>query len=152
MVMKYSELYREARKALLEIEPAHQAGVTARELLSFVSGKSAAELLADGEKYADGKVNQQEIDDVLWNDGKLSEVYNASAGKMKIALRETNPERQKQYIYEASYGKYYDKYAAMCGMVYLGRQWQKGGISRLKELFHQGYHGFAAKSTDLDVY
>ena len=58
MVMKYSELYRQARKALLEIEPAHQAGVTARELLSFVSGKSAAELLADGEKYADGKVVQ----------------------------------------------------------------------------------------------
>ena len=58
MVMKYSELYRQARKALLEIEPAHQAGITARELLSFVSGKSAAELLADGEKYADGKVVQ----------------------------------------------------------------------------------------------
>ena len=58
MVMKYSELYRQARKALLEIEPAHQAGVTARELLSFVSGKTAAELLADGEKYADGRVVQ----------------------------------------------------------------------------------------------
>ena len=58
MVMKYSELYRQARKALLEIEPAHQAGVTARELLCFVSGKTAAELLADGEKYADGRVVQ----------------------------------------------------------------------------------------------
>lgn len=58
MVMKYSELYRQARKALLDIEPAHQAGVTARELLSFVSGKTAAELLADGEKYADGRVVQ----------------------------------------------------------------------------------------------
>ena len=58
MVMKYSELYRQARKALLDIEPAQQAGVTARELLSFVSGKTAAELLADGEKYADGKVVQ----------------------------------------------------------------------------------------------
>ena len=58
MVMKYSELYRQARQALLEIEPAHQAGVTARELLCFVSGKTAAELLADGEKYADGRVVQ----------------------------------------------------------------------------------------------
>ena len=58
MVMKYSELYRQARKALLQVEPVHQAGVTARELLSFVSGKSAAELLADGEKYADGRVVQ----------------------------------------------------------------------------------------------
>lgn len=64
MVMKYSELYRQARKALLQIEPAHQAGVTARELLSFVSGKSAAELLADGEKYADGRV-VQELEDAV---------------------------------------------------------------------------------------
>ena len=64
MVMKYSELYRQARKALLEIEPAHQAGVTARELLSFVSGKTAAELLADGEKYADGRVVQA-LDDAV---------------------------------------------------------------------------------------
>ena len=58
MVMKYSELYRQARKALLPIEPAGQAGITARELLSFVSGKSAPELLADGEKYADGRIVQ----------------------------------------------------------------------------------------------
>lgn len=58
MVKKYSELYRDARKALLDVEPAHQAGITARELLQFVSGKSAAELLADGEKFADGSVVQ----------------------------------------------------------------------------------------------
>ena len=64
MVMKYSELYRQARKALLEIEPVHQAGITARELLSFVSGKSAAELLADGEKYADGRIVQA-LEDVV---------------------------------------------------------------------------------------
>ena len=56
MVRKYSELYRDARKALLPIDGPHQAGATARELLQFVSGKSAAELLADGEKYADTSV------------------------------------------------------------------------------------------------
>ena len=53
MVKKYSELYREARKALIPIDGPHQAGVTARELLVLASGKTAAELLADGEKYAD---------------------------------------------------------------------------------------------------
>ena len=58
MVKKYSELYRETRAALLPIDGPHQAASTARELLRFVSGKSAAELLADGEKYADGKVVQ----------------------------------------------------------------------------------------------
>ena len=53
---KYSELYREARKALIPIDGPHQAGSTARELLVLASGKSAAELLADGEKYADTSV------------------------------------------------------------------------------------------------
>ena len=53
---KYSDLYRETRKALLPIDGPHQAGSTARELLQLASGKSAAELLADGEKYADTSV------------------------------------------------------------------------------------------------
>ena len=54
---KYSDLYRETRKALLPIDGPHQAGATARELLQLASGKSAAELLADGEKYADTSVS-----------------------------------------------------------------------------------------------
>lgn len=37
------------------------------------------------------------------------------------------------------------KYACMCGMIYLAKEWQLGGYSRLKELFDQGYHGFARK-------
>ncbi len=57
MVNKYSDLYRETRSALLPIDGPHQAGATARELLRFVSGKSAAELLAVGEKYADPSVS-----------------------------------------------------------------------------------------------
>ena len=56
MVKKYSELYRDARKALLPIDGPHQAGATARELLQFVSGKTPAQLLADGEKYADDRI------------------------------------------------------------------------------------------------
>ena len=57
MVKKYSELYRQTRKALLPIDGPHQAGVTARELLQLASGKSAAELLADGDKFADSSVS-----------------------------------------------------------------------------------------------
>lgn len=47
---------------------------------------------------------------------------------------------------DAHFGNYYDKYAAMCGMIYLGRQWQSGGIGRLKDIFYQGYHDFAIKT------
>lgn len=30
-------------------------------------------------------------------------------------------------------------------MIYLAKEWQLGGYARLKELFDQGYHGFARK-------
>lgn len=93
--------------------------------------------------------NGQEIDTVAWEGEKLTEVYVASAAKMKNALKETSPEKQKQYVYEANFGNYWDKYVAMCALVYLGRQWQSGGIPRLRELFMQGYHGFAAKCAGL---
>ena len=93
--------------------------------------------------------NQQEIDTVKWDGEKLTEVYKNSVTRMKDALQEENPEAQRQYIYEANYGNYYYKYAAMCGMIYLGRQWQSNGASRLKEVFYGGYHGFAAKSADM---
>lgn len=96
--------------------------------------------------------NGQEINTVSWDGEKLTDVYNASVSKMKDALRENSPEKQKQYVYEANFGNYYDKYAAMCGLIYLGRQWQSGGILRLKELFDQGYCGFAARSAGLSPY
>lgn len=91
---------------------------------------------------------QQEIQTVSWNGKKLTELYLRSAEKMKSALREKDPERQKQFVYEANFGDYERKYACMCGMIFLGKQWQKGGVSALKQLFDQGYHGFAEKSTE----
>ena len=87
--------------------------------------------------------NQQEINSVEWE--KLEDIYIQSINKMKLALMETNPQSQEQYIYEANFGNYYDKYACMCGMIYLAKEWQLGGYARLKEVFDQGYHGFARK-------
>lgn len=74
---------------------------------------------------------------------------NISVAKMKAALQEKDPQKQEHNVYEANNGNYYEKYAAMCGMIYLGQQWQSGAISRLKELFDLGYHGFAVKSAGL---
>lgn len=56
MVKKYSDLYLEARHALLPTEEPRQAGILARELLRHVSGKSQEQLIADADKYADGSV------------------------------------------------------------------------------------------------
>lgn len=90
--------------------------------------------------------NGREIDTVSWEGEELTKVYDASVLKMKDALLETSFEKQKRFVYEANFGNYYDKYAAMCGMIYLGREWQNGGVMRLKKLFNEGYHGFASKS------
>lgn len=56
MVMKYSELYLEARRALMAVEDPREAGIQVRQLLVFYSGKSHAQLIADSEKYAQDDV------------------------------------------------------------------------------------------------
>lgn len=42
-----------------------------------------------------------------------------------------------------------DKNADICGMICLARQWQRGSIRRLKELFYEGCRGFASKSAGI---
>lgn len=127
-------------KSFPEIESAEMHGEYTQQLDAITFNEGFAHLVS---------YNQQEINTVLWNDEKLTDVYNASADKMHDALKEKSPEKQKQYVYEANFGNYYSKYACMCGMIYLGRRWQSGGTAELKGLFHQGYRGFAAKSAEL---
>ena len=52
MVKKYSDLYLEARRALLQQEDAATAGMMARNLLAHYSGRSQEEILADRDMYA----------------------------------------------------------------------------------------------------
>lgn len=56
MVKRYSELYLQARQTLLAGMEPREAGIQARQLLAFISGKSHAELIADSEKYAQDDV------------------------------------------------------------------------------------------------
>ncbi len=56
MVKTYSQLYLDARRALLATEDAQAAGVLARNLLCFTSGKTHAQLLADRDKYASEQI------------------------------------------------------------------------------------------------
>ncbi len=58
MVKKYSDLYLDARKALLPVEGQYAANI-AREMLTAASGKSTEEMLADREKYAAETVCQK---------------------------------------------------------------------------------------------
>ena len=127
-------------KCFPDIEAAEMQGEYTQQLDAIAFNEGFAHLVS---------YNQQEIDTVSWNGEKLTEVYNASADKMNAALNEKSVEKQKRYVYEANFGNYYGKYACMCGMIYLGRQWQSGGAAELKKLFQHGYHGFAAKSAGL---
>ena len=56
MVKKYSDLYLEARRALMTQEDAASAGLMARNLLAHYSGKSQEEILANREMYAGEEV------------------------------------------------------------------------------------------------
>ena len=56
MVKTYSQLYLDARRALLEKEDAQMAGMMARSVLSAVSGKTQEALLADRDLYASEEI------------------------------------------------------------------------------------------------
>ena len=71
--------------------------------------------------------------------GVLGDIYVQSKRKMKLALMEINPKSQEQYVNEANFGNYYEKYACMSGMIYLAKELKLGGYARLKALFDQGY-------------
>ena len=52
MVKKLSDLYLEARRALLTQEDEQSAGLIARNLLAFVTGKTQQQVIADRDMYA----------------------------------------------------------------------------------------------------
>lgn len=56
MVKKISDLYLDARRALLSREDADTAAFYARHLLAHVTGKNQAQLLNEKEQYVDGSV------------------------------------------------------------------------------------------------
>ena len=59
MVKTYSQLYLEARKALLATEDLQSAGMLARQLLCYASGKTQEQILANRELYASEDICQQ---------------------------------------------------------------------------------------------
>lgn len=87
-----------------------------------------------------------EIGAGAWKEPELREGAVKSRERMRAALRETEPEVQEQYRREAIFGRYYEKVACMCGMLYLAERWLRGGIPALLEEYQQGYHGFANRS------
>lgn len=59
MVKTYSQLYLDARKAIMATDDMHSAGMTARQLLCHASGKTQEQILADRDLYASEEICRQ---------------------------------------------------------------------------------------------
>jgi len=88
----------------------------------------------------------KDIDMVDWQSKELLTVFGQSREKLKSALAEQDTTKQGQFIYEALYGNYYDKFACMCGMLYLAALWLEGGDIAIKTALNEGYMDFAGKA------
>ena len=90
-----------------------------------------------------------DIDDVNWNEDKLKSVSEKSCNVMKKALSTRDKIEQDMYLKNAVCGSnYYDKFACMCGMFYLAKSYEEGGLKQLKEVFDRGYKGFAGRTVN----
>lgn len=87
----------------------------------------------------------KEIDQVNWHTLELQTIKEKSIKMMKLAIKETDAEKQKYYLEKGTCGKYYDKFICMSGMFYLVSLWEKGGVRKLYQVFLEGYRGFANK-------
>lgn len=90
--------------------------------------------------------NDQEAGAVDWDAAPLRDVLTRSAAAMRSARQETRPAQQQEWLRRAVFGSYYDKYACMCGMLYLARRWQEGGPAHLAAELAAGWQDFAEKT------
>lgn len=63
--------------------------------------------------------------------------------RLALALSETDPALQKQYLLESNTGDYWDKFAAISSMIYLMKH-----IGSLKEIYEAGWRGYAQSIVD----
>lgn len=91
--------------------------------------------------------NDTAIERADWNSDFWKRVERVSREKMREAVAETDPERQRAHLRNGFCGRYEEKYACMCGVLYLVKQWQKSGMDGLKVSFAD-YHGFAEKTIE----
>lgn len=86
-----------------------------------------------------------EISVVDWHSEIICNVWKHSLMQMKQALKCEDRAEQKQYLFAGQCGSYYEKFACMAGMIYLGRVWEQDGVKGLGKIMEQGYQGFARK-------
>lgn len=81
------------------------------------------------------------IDQVNWEDDRLRQAYDSGLELLRKAQAQTDREKQEEALVKGFCGPFYDKYACMCGMMYLADTWKREGKDGLKkELDH--FEGF----------
>ena len=139
-LLSHELMHVQIGQVMPDIEAAEERGSYLEKLDAITFNEGFAHLLSYEIKG---------LETVDWATPAMQEVYTKAQSQMRAALQAQDPARQADFVQKANFGQYTDKYACMCGMIYLGQMWQKGGYPDLKQLFEEGYKGFAAKTLQL---
>lgn len=123
-----------------ELDKVQEAGEYLSKLDAFTFDEGFAHFVS---------YNGLEASEVDWDSEKLRKVWLQSRDDMLAARKESRSGQQEEWLERAIFGHYYDKYACMCGMLYLARCWQEGGITQLAKEFAAGWQGFSEKASFL---
>ena len=73
-------------------------------------------------------------------DNSLADKYRRSKKQLQIALRETNADKQKQYLAYADKGDYWDKYASISGKLFL-----LNNLKSIEDILLSGWNNFTER-------
>lgn len=90
----------------------------------------------------------KDINEVQWDTEEWQGVKEKCRKTMRVALVETDIDKQCEFLNDAICGNYKEKYAAISGMFYLVDYWREKGLVGLEEVFKSGYCGFTKKTAD----
>lgn len=121
--------------------PAVKSGCSSPDYLTQLNACTFNEAFAHLVSY-----QNKDIQAVDWHSGIFENIRQKSRERLICALNEQDEAKRAQNMEEAFCGKYDEKFACMCGMLYLADLWEKGGIKALKDCFFEGCADFALKA------
>lgn len=87
----------------------------------------------------------RELDETDWEEQELQDIYIQSKRRLESALSEENMILQKKRLEEAVTGPYFEKFGAMCGMLYFAEKWKSEGIAGLEQELEVGADHFSER-------
>lgn len=105
-----------------------QEGATYAEQLNYITfDEGFAHLLA----------YKEDVTSYDFNTSQYESMYCRSKQKLQEALLEQDADLQKEWFLKANAGDYWDKFAAICGKLYLVKH-----LDRVIDLYEAGWQGF----------